>query len=264
MQNGSSKLIVFITGTFIGNNCWGDWKIYFEQKGYKSIAPAWPFKDASPEELRNRSAEDGISLNRLHVLTDYFEAIINALPSKPILIGHSLGGLIVQLLLQKGFARAGVAIHSFPPVGINTFNFAFFKTVWQSMAFFSPERKSYMISYKKWKQAVANGMTDQEQKEFYYKYATPESKLLIRDAFTCKAGIHFKKHHAPLLLTSGSHDRVVPEKLVYNLYRDYKVSGSIVDFKNFNDHNHLVFDCPTMKKEADFILYWLEGLSVYH
>ena len=95
MANTPAKSVVFITGTFISNNCWDEWKSYFETKGYTCIIPAWPFKDASSEELRNRPAIDGIASNTLTSLTDYFVSIVNELPEKPILIGHSLGGLVV-------------------------------------------------------------------------------------------------------------------------------------------------------------------------
>src|SRR6185295_1934216 len=108
MPNTLPKSILFITGTFISNDCWNEWKFFFESKGYVCIAPAWPHKEASPEELRNRPSDDAIALNRLDTLTDYFAAIVNALPEQPIMIGHSLGGLVVQLLLQRRLGAAGV------------------------------------------------------------------------------------------------------------------------------------------------------------
>src|SRR5688500_5535507 len=123
--------IVFITGTFIGNNCWDEWRSYFESKGYTCMAPAWPFKNASAEELRNRQKSDAITLNTISSVTNHFAAVINALPGKPILIGHSLGGLVVQLLLQRDLGMAGVAIHSFPPSGISCFRFSFLKALWE-------------------------------------------------------------------------------------------------------------------------------------
>jgi pimeloyl-ACP methyl ester carboxylesterase len=102
MTSDLSRTIVFITGTFIGNNCWDEWIPYFGREGYKCIAPAWPYKEASAEELRNKSANDPIASNTLTSLTDYLASIIKSLPEKPILIGHSFGGLVVQLLLQQG------------------------------------------------------------------------------------------------------------------------------------------------------------------
>src|SRR5215470_14497323 len=99
MASTLPRSIVFITGTFIGNNCWDEWISYFEKRGYECIAPAWPYKDASAEELRNRPSNDPIALNTLTSTTDHFVTLINSLSEKPILIGHSLGGLIVQFLL---------------------------------------------------------------------------------------------------------------------------------------------------------------------
>src|SRR6266478_8792936 len=121
MSQTPSKLILFITGTFISHHCWDEWKLYFEKNGYKCMAPPWPNKDASAEELRNRPANDAMALNTITSLTDHFSSVINALPEKPVLIGHSVGGLIVQLLLQQELGVAGVAIHSFPPRGVNRF-----------------------------------------------------------------------------------------------------------------------------------------------
>jgi hypothetical protein len=95
----------------------------------------------------------------------------------------------------------------------------------------------------------------------YYQYAVPESKKIIREAFTCVAKIDFKKPHPPLLLTSGSSDKLVPPSLTYFTYKKYAVGDSIVDYKEFKGHSHLIFGHPAWKKEADFIRYWLQGIN---
>ena len=251
------KSIVFITGTFIGHNCWDDWKLFFESKGYKSIAPSWPYKNASPEELRNRHPDQAIASIRLIDLTDYFADIINTLPEKPIMIGHSIGGLIIQLLLQRGLGSAGVAIHSFPPAGINTFKFSFVKAVWEAMAFFTSAKKTYLVSFQKWKRSFVNGMSCEKQKQLYYKYAIPESKVIIRDAFRCVVKVNFRKAHAPLLFTSGCRDRIISATLNYINYKNYKNGHSIAGYKKFRCHGHLVFDSPEGQEEAAYIFSWL-------
>lgn len=225
------------------------------------MAPAWPYKDASPEELRNRYPDDAIASNRLADLTDYFADIVEELTDKPTLIGHSTGGLIVQLLLQRGLGSAGVAIHSFPPHGVNTIKFSFLKIWWETMGFFTSTGKTYMISFRKWKYAAANGMNCEQQKELYYKYAIPESKKIIRDVFKCKIKINFKNSHAPLLLTSGNQDRIIPASLNYKNYKKYQPGHSVTTYKDFEGHNYLVFDQPAWKVEADFILNWLQGIK---
>jgi len=255
------KSIVFISGTFLGNNCWNDWKAYYESKGYQCLAPAWPHKDADPEVLRNRHPDAAIASNRLAGLLDYFEAMIDELPDQPVLIGHSFGGLIVQKLLQRGIGEAGVAIHSFPPLEAGTFKLYFLKAWWGAMGLFTSTRKSYMIPFKKWRYAIANGMTCEQQKSLYYKYAIPESKLVIRDGYRNISRVDFKIPHAPLLLISGSQDKIIRSSLNYNNYLKYEMKNSITDYREFNGRNHLVFDHPAWKENADFVLYWLEGIK---
>jgi len=255
------KSIVFITGTFLGNNCWDDWMAYYESKGYQCLAPAWPHKDADPEELRNRHPDAAIASNRLAGLIDYFAAMINDLHVEPILIGHSYGGLIVQKLLERGIGAAGVVIHSFPPLEVGAFKFSFLKAWWQAMGLFTSTRKTYMISFEKWSYTIANGMSCDEQRNLYYKYAIPESKLVIRDGYRNIARVDLTSPHAPLLLISGSQDKIIRSSLNYDNYSKYEIKSSITDYREFKGRNHLVFDHPAWKENADFILYWLEGIK---
>ncbi len=72
MNNSETKTILFITGAFVHHSCWDEWKSYFENKGYKTLAPPWPHKDASAEVLRNRQPDTAIASNRLAALTEYY------------------------------------------------------------------------------------------------------------------------------------------------------------------------------------------------
>lgn len=260
-MNTSLNLIVFITGAFIHHDCWDEWIIYFEREGYRCIAPPLPHKNASAEELRNRPAHDLVALNTIASLTDHFAAIVKELPAKPILIGHSLGGIVVQLLLQRGLGIAAVAMHSFPPAGINCLRFLFLKAIWESMALFTSANKTYLMPFNTWRYTVTNGMLYEQQKDLYYRLAVPESKRMIREAFRCVAKIDFKQPHPPLLLTSGNNDKLIPSSLSYFAYKKYAVGDSIADYKEFKDHSHLIFGHPAWKKEADFIRYWLQGIN---
>jgi len=261
MKKELKKSLVFITGTFLGNNCWDEWRTYFEREGYSCIAPPWPYKNESPEELRNKNPKSAIASTRLDGLTDYFADIVSTSPEKPIMIGHSLGGLIVQLLLQRGFGAAGVALHSFPLQRVGTKQISFLKAMWGPLGWFTSAQKTYMLPFKKWKHVVTNGMTCEDQKQLYYRYATPESKLVIRDAFKAIGKIDFAKNRAPLLFISGSEDQIISASLNFDNYKNYKVSNSITDYRDFKRRNHLVFGHSTWKEEADFILHWLQEIE---
>jgi len=261
MASRLPKSIVFITGAFISSNCWDDWKPYFANEGYKCIAPPWPFKDAPAEELRNRPAKDPIASNTLGSLVDHFSSVITSLPEKPILIGHSLGGLIVQLLLQLDLGIAGVAIHSFPPQGVNRFWLSFLKILWEAMVLFSSAEETYLMPFSKWRLAIANGMDYEQQKALYYLYAVPESKRIIREALKCVARIDFNRPHAPLLITSGGSDKLIPPSLNYNNYKKYSNGNGVTEYIEFKAHTHLVFGVPTWKEEANCVLHWLQELK---
>lgn len=129
------------------------------------------------------------------------------------------------------------------------------------MMLFTSHRQTYLVSFRKWKYVFANGMNCEQQKELYYRYAIPESKKIIRDIFKCMIRINFRKPHAPLLLTSGSQDKLISPQLNRSNYKKYAAGNSVTDYRKFKGHNHLVFGHPEWRKEADFILYWLQAIN---
>lgn len=93
MRNLKTRTVVFITGSFVSHTGWDDWRSYFESAGFVTLAPPWLLKEGSAEELRNRQPNDVVLASlRLEELLDHYAAIIQSLPEKPIVIGHSLGG----------------------------------------------------------------------------------------------------------------------------------------------------------------------------
>ncbi|MEI9918553.1 MAG: alpha/beta hydrolase [Bacteroidota bacterium] len=259
MNTNEQKIIVFITGAFITHQCWEQWVPYFESQGFKVVVPAWPHKNANAETLRNHKSDSLIASNRLKDLIDYFEQIVRSQPSKPILIGHSIGGLITQILVNRGLAKAGVAIHSVPPQGIMTFKWSFLKAGWGPLGFFTSASKPFMMSFAQWQYSFTNGMSTEEQKEGYYKLAIPESKLIVRDTITSVAAVNFKKPHVPLLFLAGSKDHTIPASLNHDNYKKYSDLSSVTDYKEFDFANHFVVGHPRWREQADYVTKWMEG-----
>ena len=253
----NSKTVIFIHGAFVSYRCWDEWKSYFETKGFSVTAPPWPYKDEPAEVLRSRHPDAKVASIRLNRIIDHYENIIKKLSEKPVLIGHSLGGLITQVLLQKDVAAAGVAIHSVPPKGIIPLEFSFYKASGKSLGFLTSTKKTYLISFKDWQYAFTNEMPLDVQRATYEKYAVPESKLAIRGGLTNAAKVDFKKPHVPLLITSGSIDNIMPASVNLTNYKKYMNGSSIVDYKEFDGRNHFVLGQPTWKEDADYILNWI-------
>lgn len=253
-----TKTVVFITGAFVSSSSWDAWKVYFEQKGYTVLVPAWPYKDAPAAELRERQPNDTALANlRLKDLKAYYAGIVSQLPEKPILIGHSYGGLLVQLLLQQDLGAAGIAIHSLPPRGVITLKPSFIKSVWKPLGLFSSKKETYMMSFEHWQYTFTNGMTLAQQQASYAAITIPESKRIALDALTKEGQVNFKKAHAPLLFISGSTDHILPASLNYSNYKKYRKSPSITDYKEFEGRNHYVLGLDSWHDEADYILNWI-------
>ena len=258
----NSKTVVFITGAFVSNSGWDEWKTYFEGKGYKTIAPAWPYKNGSVDELRKRQPNDtDLAALTLTQLTDHYITIVKNLPEKPIVIGHSMGGLITQIIVNRDLAAAGVAIHSVPPQGIFPYEFSFLKAGWKALGLFTSLKKTYLMSFKDWQYAFVNGMALKDQKEAYEKNTIPESKVVARGGLTSAAKVDFAKPHPPLLLTSGSIDTIIPAHLNMRNYKKYKKNDSILGYKEFEGRNHFVLGQPSWKEDADYILKWVQAHS---
>jgi pimeloyl-ACP methyl ester carboxylesterase len=258
MRSIQSKTIVFVTGAFVTHMGWDPWKKYFESKGYKTIAPSWPFKDAPPAVLRKRQPNDtDLASLTLAGLVDHYVNIVRSQPEKPIVIGHSLGGLVTQIIVNRDLAAAGVAIHSAPPLGVFPYEFSFLKAGWKALGLFTPLKKTYLMSFKDWQYAFVNGMPLEEQKAAYEQNTIPESKTVARGGLTSAAKVDFAKEHAPLLLTAGSEDTIIPAHLNFRNYKKYKKNNSVLDYKEFPGRNHFVLGQSSWKEDADYILEWI-------
>jgi len=257
MGSIQSKTIVFITGAYVGHNCWDAWVPYFQNKGYTTVVPPWPYKDADPKTLRSKHPDKALASLTLPQLLNAFITVINSLPEKPILIGHSYGGLLTQLLINKGYGAAGIAIHSVPPQGVLPIEFNFYKSNLKSLGFFTSLDVPYLRPFKSWQFAFTNGMQLEEQKKTYDELVIPESKRVLRAGLSSAAKVDFKKEHNPLLIISGSEDQCIPATLNYRNYKAYKSKYSVVDYVNKPGRNHFVLGLPTWKEDADYILNWI-------
>jgi pimeloyl-ACP methyl ester carboxylesterase len=255
-----TKTVLFVTGAFVTHHCWDEWKVYFENRGYTTIAPAWPFKDGTAAELRARQPHDtDLAKLTLEELVDHYADIAKGLPEKPIIIGHSLGGLITQILLNRDLAAAAVAIHSVPPQGIIPYEFSFLKSTWGALGLFTSLDETYLMPFETWKYAFVNEMPLEAQQKAYDEFTAPESKRVARGRLTSAAHVDFDKPHAPLLLTSGSLDNIIPAHLNNRNYERYKQSGSVLEYKEFPGRNHHLLAQPGWENDADYILDWIKN-----
>ncbi|MCX6180330.1 MAG: alpha/beta hydrolase [Bacteroidetes bacterium] len=255
----SSKTIVFIHGLFMNPTSWEEWIKFYEAKGYTCYAPAYACHSGEPKSLRNKI---DISLGGLTFdqVMDSLVLFIDKLPEKPILIGHSMGGLAVQKLINLGKGVAGICIDSAPPKGIFSLKWSFLKA---NLPVINPLKgNSVFIPTTKWFQyAFCNTMTIEQTQVELEKFVVPESRNIPRSV-TGKAGeIDFKKPHQPLLMIAGEKDNITPSSLNKKNYEAYKDLNSKIDFKEFPGRTHYICGQDNWQEVATYINAWIVSLN---
>lgn len=255
----NSKTVVFIHGLFMNNKTWYGWKTLFENQGYTCYAPAHPKHDGNPASLR-ANPPAGLGEVQFKDWISNLEKLIDSLPEKPILVGHSFGGLTAQKLVESGGAAAAILISSAPPKGINTFKPSFaranFKVInpFKGKSVFNPKEDEY----KKWFHfAIANTLNKSESDALFDEYAVPESRETPRASLNGIAAIDTKKPHVPMLFLGGTEDVIVPNVLVRKTIEKYTDSNSVVDHKFFDGKNHFLCGAPGWESVAQYSLDWL-------
>ncbi|MEO8149746.1 MAG: alpha/beta hydrolase [Bacteroidia bacterium] len=251
--------IIFIHGMCVNNEYWKEWINYFDNKGYECAAPPWPMHDGRAAILRKNYPDAALGKLTLEMVLNFYIDLLSKMITQPILIGHSMGGLLVQLLINRGFGKCGIAIHSAPPAGLISFKFSFLAS---NVFLFNPLKinSPFLMTFKEFQYTNVNGLPLKEQHDLYNSYVIPESINIPRGVFTT-GKINFKKTHAPLLLTAGLQDHIIPASLNEKNFKRYKNSNSITHFKRFDGRVHFVIKQEGWKEVADFILEWIKKVE---
>jgi pimeloyl-ACP methyl ester carboxylesterase len=253
-----SKTIVLIHGNFVNNTSWAAWKQRYEQRGYKVHTPAHPGHEGTPSELRKNAPPDLPKTGFIDVVQN-MEKFIDTLPEKPLIMGHSMGGMAVLKLIELGKAAAGVTIDGAPPKNVFP-PFQTLKTVLPAFGFFT--FKKYFMGSRKWfDYAFFNTTPVAERAAAFEKYATPESFRISQQlVLKSYSNIDFKKPHAPLLLIGGEKDHIFPPALTKTIRGRYKDTASRVDLKIFEGRSHFICGEKGWEEVADYALDWYEKL----
>lgn len=253
-----TKTIVLIHGNFVNDTTWSEWKEHYEQKGYKVYTPANPGHGGVPLELRKNVHPDLTKTGFINVVNNLI-TLIDSLPEKPLVMGHSMAGMAVLKLIELGKAVAGVSIDGAPPKNVFP-PFQTLKTALPAFGFFS--FKKYFMGSRKWYDyAFFNTISDTEKERAFDKYAVPESykvsRQLVLNPFS---NINFKKPHEPILFIGGGSDNIFPPGLTKTIAGKYKDTGSTVDIKIFEGKSHFICGEPGWESVANYILDWYEKL----
>lgn len=251
-----STSIILIHGNFVTNKTWIEWKRRYEQRGYTVYAPANPGHDGEPADLRKKVHPDLTKTGFIDVVNNIAK-LIDRLPEKPLVIGHSMAGMAAMKLLELGKVSAAVSVDGAPPKNVFP-PFATLRAVLPSFGFFSFKR--YFMGSRAWyDKHFFNTLPQNERAKAFDSVAVPESFKVSRQlVLKSYANIDFKQPHKPILFIGGGKDHIFPASLTSTLASKYKDQNSNVDLTIFDDKSHYICGEPGWEKVADYILDWYE------
>jgi pimeloyl-ACP methyl ester carboxylesterase len=257
--------LMFVHGAWLAANSWDSFAEYFESRGYAVSAPEWPRKEGDVAELREDAEEiKGLGLTEI---VDHYEAEIKALPSPPVLVGHSFGGLIVELLLDRGLGRAGVAMSPAPPKGILVLPFSSLKVASSALAHPSKWHGVVPLTLEEFTYGFVNTYSPEDAAVAYETYAVPETGQIFYEAGFANFHLHpptelnFKSgERAPLLIVGAEKDHTVPASLAKKQYEKYAKSPVKTDYVEFEGRPHLMMVGEGSEEIAAAIETWIEGV----
>ena len=250
--------IVLINGLWMTALSWENWVRHYSDKGYWVVAANWPGMDGDIEQLR-RDPSSFANLGLTEVV-DHYEQIVRELETPPIIIGYGFGGSVTQILLDRGWGAAGVAIASAPVKGIARLPLSVLKLAFSVLSK-SHNNKTASLTAEQFHRAFANTLTKTESLDAFTRYVVPAPyRVLLQTAFAnfisdSPATVNFRNEtRAPLVLVAGGKDRVVPSSLVKANFDLYRESKADTDYKEFADQAHITL--LQEPKVADYVLGW--------
>jgi len=254
-----SKTILLVHGAWVTTECWSGFCSLFEKKGYEVIVPAWPYMDKSVDELR-RNPDPRITAITIKDLVDHFDAIIRTLPEPPILMGHSFGGLIVQMLLDRGLGAAGVAIDAGPPRGVLPSATAVQSAAPVLLAW-NGWNRILSMSFKSFSNTFANTLPAAQQQSAFAAYIVPApGRIYFQAALGIGNGVNYNNpKRPPLLLIAAVEDRTCTTSMVRAMFKKHSSAPRRTDIMEFPNRSHWLIAEPGWEEVAGAALKWSEA-----
>lgn len=255
-----TKTIVLVHGAWVTPESWDIFRQPFDAAGYTVHAPAWPFVEGRSAGELNAAPPAGFGGLTVGRIADEYQAFVATLPEAPILVGHSFGGLLVQMLLDRGVGIAGVAINPAPIGGIVPGPGAL-RAIAPILLRFGAWRKPYRFTPRRFAELFANGASEAGARSAFDRFVIPAPGMIFHQAaFWLGTGVKPERRRQPLLITSSDEDRLVSPYLSRAAFRRQGRSSARTDYLEFPGRSHFLIAEPGWETVAASVLSWIESL----
>src|SRR5690349_10648384 len=235
--------VVFIHGLWVLPSSWANWVDFFKQAGFAPLRPDWPDDPATVEEAR--ANPDVLAKKTLKQVADHASATINALDKKPVVMGHSTGGLVAQMLAGWGLSAATVAIDPGVFRGVLPLPASVLKGVGPFLVNPLTRCRAITLTFDQFKYSWANALDEQEAKELYDTFHVAGSGVSLVQMGNAnlnpwtEAKVNTENPmRGPLLIIDGEQDHTVPWAIANAAYKRQRRNPGVTEIVKIPDRGH--------------------------
>ena len=262
MTSNPPSHVVLVHGLWVTPRSWEYWVPHYEARGLTVHTPAYPGFEIEVEALRENP--DVIANLTVPETVDHLASVITALETPPIIIGHSFGGTLTQLLLARGLGAAGVVINSAPTEGVRVNPLSQARSLFPTLKNPANRHRAVGFTPEEWHYAFANTLTAEESRAAWDRYAIAAPGYWVWEYglfANFKPGhqdtwVDYAADRAPLLFIAGEKDHIMPPSVNQSNARHYERSPAVTDYYEFEGRDHWTCAAPGWEAVADHALEW--------
>jgi non-heme chloroperoxidase len=242
--NASGRVpIVFVHGLWLLPSSWDRWRELFAQAGYATLSPGWPDDPQTVEEAR--AQPEVFARKSVGELAGHYGDVIAKLDRKPVVVGHSFGGLLTEILAGRGVASATVVIAPAPFRGVLPLPVSALRSA--SPALHNPANRGRAVplTYEQFRYAFANALDEDEARALHDQFSVPGPGEPIFQAAAANLNpwtevkVRTKRpERGPMLIVYGGKDHTVPPSIAKASFRKQHRNENRTEILEFDSRGH--------------------------